>query len=1447
MVNASIPMLGLGLDAGSVAFKLVITDNHGRLLEQYYTRTHGRPVATALQVLNSVMEKHGPGRFGLVAGTGSAGRLICELLGIPFVNEVICQATAIRALHPQVRTLIEMGGQDSKLIFLPEFGVDGRPMVDFAMNTNCAAGTGSFLDQQASRLGVRIEGEFGQFALKSTNPPRVAGRCSVFAKSDMIHLQQQAAPVHDIVAGLCMGLARNLKSNLGRGRQLAQPIAFCGGVAANKGVVHALEVVFELGEGGLVVPECHACTGALGGLLVTLKDRQRLGESHGRPAHGRIDLEPLRHYVAQPHTIGNRIEALRPPSGGEPDGAILGRAALEARVRAQGEPVNAWLGLDVGSISTKAAVIDENHKVLAKIYLMTAGRPLDAVRRVLKEIGEQCCGLVHIRGAATTGSGRYLTGNFIGADLVINEITAQATAAAVIDPLVDTIFEIGGQDSKYISLDDGVVVDFEMNHACAAGTGSFLEEQAERLGISIKKQFADLAFSSAAPIRLGERCTVFMESDLVSCQQQGAQTHDLAAGLAYSIVSNYINRVVGHRRIGKRIFFQGGTAFNEAVVAAFEKFTGRRITVPPHHEVTGAIGAAVLARRHQERLGRTTSSFGGFDLANVEYTIRSFECEHCSNNCEINEVTIVGREPLYCGSRCDRYNFKKETTQHEAIPNLFAERARLLFKHAGLKKEKIPGRPTIGIPLALTNHQLLPFWGRLLTELELNVVVSAASTPRVVRRGVEAVLSTPCFPVKVAHGHVLELIDKGVEYLWVPSIVTMKRDNPENRHNQPCPYITALPYQLAAALEPKHGTVKMLRPPVRFDLGERGLFKALKGLCSELRVSTARLKQAIAKATRAQEEFEEACRSRGREILAQLRPEQRAVVIVSRPYNGCDLGVCLDMPSKLRKLNVLPIPMDFLDLRADQSSNDRVLRRMYWKYGQRILRAAQIIREDSRLHAVYLSNFGCGPDSFLLSYFKHLMAPKPSLVLEIDEHSADAGVVTRLEAFLESVSNAPVRPLRRALPLYPIKPLSHEERTLYIPWMGDEAYPVAAAFRGCGQPAEVIPLADQQSIEIGRRSCSGKECLPCIITVGDMLRVSRRPGFDPAKSAFFMPGSTGPCRFGQYNALHRLILDENGLQDVPVIAPSQDAEMLEDWSRMFEQDPMRLAWCGVVAVDLLQKSLLSTRPYETQPGTTDLVYGRWLGALCSLIETKPLDEQFVPLLTRAAADFAAVATEQRGRRPRIGIVGEIYVRRHAFANNNLVRQLEQLGAQTFPAGFPEWIYYCNDCRKHEFARDWAIRPWLVNWFTNQVQWKIQSRFARPFQPLLAHVREPKTAELLDLARPFVHDSFVGGDTVLSVGKMVEFGQTGCHGVINVMPFSCMPSTIVDSMIKKISASLGDMPAISISYDGQQDPMLTTRLEAFIHQARAFQANRSEAHGSHAMPRQPATSMADIRP
>ncbi len=1020
----------LGIDLGSTSCDIALLDRHGHLVYSDYKRTLGRPRQVLKGRLERLFERTARQNINAAAITGSAGRQIAAQFGLPYVNEIAAQGRAICAKYPAAATAIDMGGQDSKLLIFRKLNGSMR-LVDFVANSACAAGTGSFLDQQAQRLGVDIENEFAELALASGNAPQMAGRCSVFAKSDMIHLQQQATPVADIVAGLCLALARNLKGNLGRGKELVGPILFTGGVAANRGVVDAIEKVLGLERGEVFVPADHFFTGAIGAVLSVIQDR-RTEKQHLAGLDKIMASNPTVFQIAKTQTA----EALRQPTLPPPQSRVYQPQTKN------GEKVDCFLGVDVGSISTNVVLMSPDKKVLAKAYLMTAGRPLEAIKSGLSEIQSQIKFHPHIIAAATTGSGRHLTGDFLGADVVINEITAQAAGAAIVNPAIDTIFEIGGQDSKYISLKNGVVVDFEMNHACAAGTGSFLEEQAQRLGVNIKDEFAELAFSSDSPIKLGQRCTVFMESDLLSFQQSGAQIKDLLAGLSYSITANYLNRVVGRRKTGEVISFQGGVAFNKAVAAAFEQTLKKPILIPDHHEVTGALGAASIAAEFYS--GQTTdykSKFKGFEnIAQAEYDIETFNCEHCSNHCQIRQVKVSAGEPLYYGSRCDRYNIKSNHSVRKGF-DAFKWRNEKMFELAGLSRSADTSkahpethRVRIGIPLALANLQLLPLFAQFFNRLGVEVIVSKPTKKSTIRTGVESVAAATCFPVKVAYGHIAELLAGDADYIFVPSIITMPVDKKLNRTGVLCPYLQSLPYQIKAVFGEKLNGKKILTTPLYLD-GDTTEYRAgFAALAEELGVSKLKAAEAIEAAIAVQDKFEKSCRQKGKEVLNNLGPDEKLLVLVSRPYNGSDAAVNLDIAGKLAALGMNIIPIDFLDLDKANSSDAKLHKNTYWKFGQNILKAADIIAANPKLFAVYLSNFSCGPDSFLTSFFKDILSDKPALIVELDEHSADAGLQTRLEAYLEGIK--PYRCPDSGLKKQPIyDAVFDKSQTLYVPWM----------------------------------------------------------------------------------------------------------------------------------------------------------------------------------------------------------------------------------------------------------------------------------------------------------------------------------------------------------------------------------------------------------------------------
>ncbi len=998
----------LGIDVGSTTVKIVVLDKARHMLAWRYLRSRGQPRQTLLDGITEISQKFDLSNIVGVGLSGSGGGPITELIGGYHVNELIAQTRAVGEFYPHARTVIELGGQDSKFLSV-EWDSRSHKMilVDFAMNNLCAAGTGSFLDQQAERLGISIENDFATIALQSENPARIAGRCTVFAKSDMIHLQQKGTPLADILAGLGMALARNFKSVIGKGKSFTPPIIFQGGVAYNQGVVRAFERVLGLEPGDLIIPQHHQLMAALGTAFVTIDEE---ADGKVRPFHG---FAPLENYLLTQRN-GHRSMPILKRTGTRLESELGNlKASFEIpKLNGNGngnngknktvQPIPVYLGVDVGSISTKVVLIDDHAKVVARRYLHTAGKPLEAVLQGLTEISNEVGTRVKVMGVGTTGSGRYLTADFVGGDVVRSEITAQARAAIATDPTVDTIFEIGGQDSKYISLNHGAVVNFTMNSACAAGTGSFLEEQADKLRINIEEEFSPLAFSSQCPVELGDRCTVFMESDLVHHQQQGSKVQDLTAGLAYAIAENYLKRVVDSRQVGKNIFFQGGVAWNESVVAAFQELLGQKITVPPHHDVTGAIGAALLAMEElkgQQPMPHT--KFRGFDLRDRHYDSKTFVCQACPNLCEINKVIISGETPIFYGARCDMYEKgtgSKIQSANRHIPDLFAERMSLLLgDYTPTERTK---RLRVGLPRILTFYDMFPYWRTFFNTLDIDLVLSDTTNPTLASYAKEHAVVEACYPVKLGYGHAIDLLSKDVDIIFMPSVIDRENISSGQTENKYCPYVPATSHLVAAALGSSAKGVKIVKTAIRM-LSEQTKKQDLTRLAKDLGVSARRVQQADLAGLEAQRGFYRALRQRGREVLANLTTDYPTAVIVGRTYNTNDTGVSQDLPYKLRKIGIMAMPMDFLPV--DKIDISDQYKDMFWRSGQDILAAATIIRDDPRLQAIYVTSFCCGPDSFLINFFRRTMSEKPFLELELDDHTADAGMVTRCEAFFESL------------------------------------------------------------------------------------------------------------------------------------------------------------------------------------------------------------------------------------------------------------------------------------------------------------------------------------------------------------------------------------------------------------------------------------------------------------
>ena len=991
-----------GIDAGSISVNCIVISNKRKIVyESPYNRHFGKVEEQVLSVIQNLFEKFGEKRIRSISFTGSHGGNLSEKFGVFYEFETISQVLGAIFIEPDVKTIISMGGQDTALLQI-KHSKDDWELEYFNTNGPCASGTGSFIDQQAQRLATSMYGnkvntsrdridkiltDFIKLGQKSEKPANVACRCTVFTKSDMIHLQNKGEKLGDIIHGLHVGNARNYMSTIVGNRKLEDPILFIGGLSLNELQVKA----FKGYSPQLIVPPYNTSIGALGVALQALDSgrKDRVSPEMLKASGPLCDVSvPVAPRLSLKQTAFPETNEIQPRTSNK-----------EGRV---------YLGIDIGSTTTKYAVINENREIVHKSYVPTQGKPIEVTQMLLKTIRHEMGKRRQISGTATTGSGRNVVGDFLNVDLIIDEITAHARGAVEIDPAVDTIFEIGGQDSKYISIANTYPLDFDMNKVCAAGTGSFLHELANKYGINIVDEFQEIALSSDAPVKLAERCTVFMESDLVSYHQKGISQKDLIAGLCYAIVHNYLNRVVGKRKIGEKVMFLGGPSLNKGVVAAFEDVIGRGLVVPRHREVLGAYGAALSVREKMLQENKTKSTFRGLDSAiNDQMNYKEKICHadpQCHNQCKLKIYDFDGRRSVW-GGECGRYEVAR--IRGPKKENFFELRQKIWQPYMDgvyeeLKEEplmEVDNRPTVGMQRALYGLQTGVFWAHFFDQLGFRLVLTPPTNSKISKVGIEKMVAETCYPVKVSHGHIKELIGK-TRYLFIPTMINMPTPEPSETGFY-CPMIQSNSYMVRVALGIDQTSILSPIVHMKYDPDTLAL-EISEQIRKKLPVSKSEIKKAIYYALDMNNQFIMDLWRRGQEILEDQDPDEPIVVVTGRPYNLYDERLNLRLGQNLSKIGVSAFPMDFIDVSSVDLSD---FPSMYWGLGAQILRTAKFVERHPNYFGLHLTNFSCGADSFIEHFYKHIMGEKPYLILELDEHSAVAGAMTRLEAYKNVIEN----------------------------------------------------------------------------------------------------------------------------------------------------------------------------------------------------------------------------------------------------------------------------------------------------------------------------------------------------------------------------------------------------------------------------------------------------------
>ena len=1392
----------LGVDIGSVSISIALV--RGEEILRTGHRAHGGKVR---EVLHGLLAGLRPVQISGVGCTPAAAafldghRSAVALSGHPVFSfdAQVALITACRRLSPGVRSILHVGAEKFALIRL---GCQGEYR-GTRSNSSCAAGTGSFLDQQARRLGLAGVEELDRQARRSTSePPRISTRCAVFARTDLAHAQQSGYRPAEICNGLCRGVAQTIADTVAHGERIEAPVLFTGGVSLNSAVRGHLEQILGV---SLDQIQHGPAAGAIGAAICAaeMTDRARAEGVAKRPvrAEGMRPLDPDRLIAPSPEKKDYYYPPLSfsqpEPSGsrkayqhqtGEHSRAHPVEVELYGAAAAGEVPV--YLGIDVGSTSTKAILLGENAKPLAGFYARTLGSPLTAVQALceaIEDYAETRGATLRVLGTATTGAGRKLIGAILRADLVIDEITAHARAAYSLDPDVDTIIEIGGQDAKFTTMRDGMVTFSHMNTVCAAGTGSFLEEQAARLGCQLS-DYSRRVVGARAPLS-SDRCAVFMERDINNFLSQGFSTEEILAAALYSVRENYLQKVARGAAIGKKVAFQGATARNAALVEAFRQGLRVPVLVSPYCHLAGALGAALRLREGKP----AATAFPGFAALRGHIPLRSETCNLCANSCRLRIARVGGDEVAY-GFLCGRdYNASRFVDRNTSGFDLAKERRKAFAAQSPPPAHA--DSPVIGVPAALGLCGDLPVWKAFFSSLGLRVVTSEGLKDAV-ERGRETQGAGFCAPLAALRGHVMDLLSRA-DWVFLP--VQLEEARSGSRLPRMYCYYTQFSSTLASSGTGGRG--RCLMPHLSWTRRRQRTVR-------ELYAALARTGLAGLTEARIHRAFEDACalRQKATERLHErFRQEMSggpAVVLLGRPYNVLSPEMSKGIPELFAAQGVKTFSQDMVPYGpADVEEIAVLLEQVHWHHAAKILEIACIAAKTPGLYPVYLTSFQCSPDSFAVEYFKRLMDArgKPYLVLQLDDHDSTLGYETRIEAGVASFRNHFARSRRTEeeapkppLPLNPRLSSKLDGRTLLFPVWDPIVNPLlAASLRREGLDARVLE-EDPLVIRKAMRHNSG-QCIPLSVIAEEAMQYVESHGLDPSRTTVWMARSLLSCNIGMFPSFIKSLMEARGggMEKVEVFAGSAfyiDVSLRASIN----------AYRAYLAGGLLRRLGCRLRPREKEPGAADDAISRSLAILLPAFEGR---SSMQGAMRSVAALFAGIQTAEADL-PKVAIFGDLYVRDNDIMNQNLIACLEEAGGEVITTPYTEYIRIVA----RSYFRKWREAGELVSSFGYHALWKLVESLGRTYRKLFEPIlgSEPPVGEDDSelIMREFgVRSEHAGEsfDNLLKVSHLAK-AYPDLALFVQASPAFCCPSLVTEAMARDIEGLTG-VPVVSITYDG----------------------------------------------
>ena len=1376
-------LVRIGIDIGSTTVKAVVLDAADTIVFCQYQR-HFSDVARAASDLLLALAGHVEAEQCQVAFTGSAGMGAAEHLHLPFVQEVIAGTKAVRRFLPQTDTVVELGGEDAKITYL-------TGAVEQRMNGVCAGGTGAFIDQMACLLNTDAQG-LNDLAQQSTNIYPIASRCGVFAKTDVQALMNDGVSPQNIAASILQAVVNQTISSLAQGRPIRGTVAMLGGpLHFFPELRRRFAETLQLAEDKVLHPDKAQYFVALGAAL--LADGSPLPVKQ-LSAYAQ-DLARLNHKCGSEHSLAPLF------AGTQEREEFLRRHAAHRVPRASLKEYKgaAYLGIDAGSTTTKLALIDDRGALLHTHYGSNQGQPLQTVVKALQELYTQLPEGVHIANTAVVGYGEGLIQAALRADIGEVETVAHLKAARFFQPDVTFVLDIGGQDMKSFTVRDGVITSIMLNEACSSGCGSFIETFARSLGLSAA-EFAEKALSAEHPVDLGTRCTVFMNSKVKQAQKEGVSVGELSAGLAVSVIKNALFKVIRLKNVdelGEHIVVQGGTFHNLAVLRAIEVILGRDVVCPDVAGLMGAYGAALIAKERCADPNRCSSLASAENLTDFQAETSWQRCGRCGNNCLLTVQRFSGGSEHITGNRCERGANKEQSGSR--LPNMYAYKYRRVFAYKALGSEAKRG--TIGLPRALNMFEDYPFWFTLFTKLGYRVVLSGHSSAKLFASGMDTIPSeTICYPAQLVHGHIADLLARGVTKIFYPSLPFNCGGKCAKEHFN-CPVVASYPESIAANMEClQNKQVRFYHPFVSLKDPD-SLAKRLYEELAEEKLSLKELRAAVKEACAEQERYRGDVRRKAREVLSDLCAKgQRAVVLLGRPYH-IDPEVNHGLPQLIQSFGWAVLSEDSLEHLAEQPAL-RVIDQ--WEYHARLYRAAYYTAAHGELplEIVQLNSFGCGLDAVTIDQVKEILdrCNRLHTVIKLDSINNLGAARIRLRSLWAALQErrqdgAAAQPAASA-PEFVAS--MRRDYTILAPQVAPWQFQfIQVALQKAGYRLVIPEYRSREVVDLGLKYVHNDVCFPAVLVVGQLLKALQSGEYDLDRTAILYFQSGGGCRASNYTAFLRKALDECSMKQVPIMSVFNHQSPGFSFTMPMVLDIIK----GTIYGDLLMQCVLRMRPYELNPGSVQMCYDRWM-ALCQEDIRRGSYRTFVKNLRKIIADFDEIPIREELQKPKVGIVGEIMVKYMPFANNNLVDWLESEGAEVVVPGLLSFLQYCayDSIVKHDLlSGSWLGKMGsqlflkLVQYMTKEVRSALQN--SRHFAPM------ETIQELAENAKKHISLGNMNGEGWLITAETVAMVKRGILNIVNVQPFGCLPNHVVArGMMKKLRQSYPGANLCAIDYD-----------------------------------------------